>query len=364
MHYKILFFIVSFALILAITSTERVFGYADDEVEILVSVDKPSYKVGDLLTIKGTGAHSYTIFAKIISPSGDQITELKFIPARTGDFLTVWIIPPGLDDGTYTIQIRDVIKQAQTTFNIGTVTQLQNLPQNQDTKVEIPDWIKQLAKFWSDGDISDKEFVSAIEYLIQSRIITSDRLSVVDEDVYSEAQFTEQKQEIKIPIWIRNNAKWFADGTIGSSDFVLGLEYMIEEEIIKSPTIKVAKPNTKPESEPEPGILSVSSGFVNYDNFDWGNISGKIWWEYYVDFDDKGGGFPENGKFVLKISGFIPESNAEAKWDGNKFTGEMEISSVEPYGGTIYITILSFTGDSRGVYLGDGDKLERVIPNV
>ena len=395
MHYKILFSIVSFVLIFAITSTERVFGYADDDVEILVSVEKSSYKVGDLLTIEGTGAHSYTVFAEIISPSGDQITELKLTPKSNGDFLTVWIIPQGLDDGTYTIQVRDTKKQTQTTFNIGTATQLQNLPQNQDTKVEIPDWIKQIAKFWSDGDISDEEFAAAIEYLIQSRIITSDRLSVVDEDVNSEAQLTEQKQEIKIPTWIRNNAKWFADGSIGSSAFALGLEYMVEEEIIKSPKIKVAKPNTAPildqdgddipdasdscPTQPEtlngfedsdgcpdtePGILSVSNGTPFYNNKGWSNIGGTLSWEYDVDFDDKGGGFPENGKFVVEISGFIFKGNEEAIWDGSKFKGEIDINEPRTDGGIIYITIVAVTGDSRGIYLGDGDQLEYVIPNA
>ncbi len=121
-------------LLMSLMPAERVFGYAADEVEIIVSVDKSSYKVGDLLTIKGTGAHSYTIFVDIISPSGDQIADLMFIAASNGDFSTVWIIPSGLDDGTYTIDIRDVKKQTQTTFNIGTVPQLQNLP-HEDLKV-------------------------------------------------------------------------------------------------------------------------------------------------------------------------------------------------------------------------------------
>jgi len=121
-------------LIFSVGLTPQSFGYAADEVEIIVSVDKSSYKVGDLLTIKGTGAHSYTIFVDIISPSGDQIVDLMFIAASNGDFSTVWIIPRGLDDGTYTIDIRDVKKQTQTTFNIGTVPQLQNLP-HEDLKV-------------------------------------------------------------------------------------------------------------------------------------------------------------------------------------------------------------------------------------
>ena len=127
-------------VLIGIIGMQDSFGYADDDVEILVSVDKSSYKAGDLLTIKGTGAHSYTVFATIISPNGDQIVELLFIAATSGDFSTVWIIPRGLDDGTHTIQIKDVKKQAQTTFDVGNITKLQNSSHNQDVKMEIPEF--------------------------------------------------------------------------------------------------------------------------------------------------------------------------------------------------------------------------------
>ena len=97
---------------------------------------------------------------------------------------------------------------------------------NAQSEITVPDWIKNLAKFWSDEDISDKEFVTAIEYLIQSKIITSERLSIVDEiDVNMQGNET----EVKIPNWIRNNAKWFAENIIEDSDFVLGIEYMVED---------------------------------------------------------------------------------------------------------------------------------------
>ena len=36
---------------------------------------------------------------------------------------------------------------------------------------EIPTWIKNTASFWADGQISDGEFVNAIEFLIESGII-------------------------------------------------------------------------------------------------------------------------------------------------------------------------------------------------
>ena len=223
MHYKILFFTVLFALILAIASPEIVFGYADDDVEILVSVDKSSYKVGDLLNIKGTGAHSYTVFAVIISPNGDQIVELMFIAAKSGDFATVWIIPRGLDDGTYIIQIRDVKKQAQTTFDIGNITKLQNSSQNQDVKMEIPDWVRNNAEWWAQGAIGDSDFVSGIQFLIKEGIMQIPETE--------KPETTDDSQEI--PAWIKNNADWWAQGLISDDDFLKGIQYLVEQGIIR-----------------------------------------------------------------------------------------------------------------------------------
>ena len=39
--------------------------------------------------------------------------------------------------------------------------------------------------------------------------------------------------EIKIPVWIKNNAGWWADNLIGDSDFVSGIQYLITEGIMK-----------------------------------------------------------------------------------------------------------------------------------
>ena len=36
---------------------------------------------------------------------------------------------------------------------------------------EIPDWIKNNAGWWSDGAITDKDYISGIKYLIENGII-------------------------------------------------------------------------------------------------------------------------------------------------------------------------------------------------
>lgn len=47
---------------------------------------------------------------------------------------------------------------------------------------------------------------------------------------YSGAMETTQ---YKIPDWIRNNAKWWSEGTISDQDYINGLQYLIKEGILK-----------------------------------------------------------------------------------------------------------------------------------
>ena len=38
-----------------------------------------------------------------------------------------------------------------------------------------------------------------------------------------------------LPAWIKNNAKWWADGQIGDDDFIKGLQYLVEHKILVVP---------------------------------------------------------------------------------------------------------------------------------
>ncbi|MEM3089795.1 MAG: peptidase, partial [Candidatus Nitrosotenuis sp.] len=82
-------------------------------------------------------------------------------------------------------------------------------------------WIKNNAKWWADGSIGDKDFVNGIQYLIQQGVMK----------VPPTQPGTSTSQTI--PSWIKNNAKWWADGSIGDKDFVNGIQYLIQQGIIK-----------------------------------------------------------------------------------------------------------------------------------
>ncbi len=91
------------------------------------------------------------------------------------------------------------------------------------TKPQIPDWIRNNAKWWAQGAISDNDFVSGIQYLIKEEIMQipeTTRLPTVGESN-------------EIPAWIKNNADWWSQGLISDDDFVKGIQYLVEKGIIK-----------------------------------------------------------------------------------------------------------------------------------
>lgn len=100
--------------------------------------------------------------------------------------------------------------------------------------ISIPGWIKTISKWWSDDSIEDAEFISALIYLIENKIV--------------QIPMTENKEntEEEIPKWIKNNAGWWADGTIDDNSFVSGIQYMVEAGLI---TVNINKPAQKSQEE-------------------------------------------------------------------------------------------------------------------
>jgi len=195
-------------------------AYPPDEVDIVVSTGKESYKQRDLLTIMGTGAHSYTVFIDIISPAGETIIELKTIAARNGEFTTPWILPATIENGEYTIQVRDYIKNATTTFYIGTPP-IDSTEPSPELKSKIPEWVKNNAGWWANGQINDSDFLQGIQFLIKEEIM------IIPETTPS------AKSEEGIPEWVKNNAGWWADGSISDNDFISGIKHLVEQGIIR-----------------------------------------------------------------------------------------------------------------------------------
>ncbi|MDH3313451.1 MAG: hypothetical protein OEM28_09955 [Nitrosopumilus sp.] len=91
-----------------------------------------------------------------------------------------------------------------------------------ETHYMIPSWIKNNAGWWADGSIDDSSFLHGIQYLINEGILI----------IPPTAQGSNSNSD-EIPEWIKNNAGWWADGSIDDSSFLHGIQYLIEQGIMK-----------------------------------------------------------------------------------------------------------------------------------
>jgi len=84
----------------------------------------------------------------------------------------------------------------------------------------VPSWVKNNAGWWADGTITESEFIQGIQFLIKDGIIVIPPTTVSADKSQS------------IPDWVKNNAGWWADGTISDQDFVNGIQHLIKTGII------------------------------------------------------------------------------------------------------------------------------------
>jgi len=108
------------------------------------------------------------------------------------------------------------------------------VPNSSAQDAQIPGWIKNVAGWWASGDISENEFLTGIEYLINNNFLGSFG------SVYCNSSFDQTTSSAEmIPSWIKNNAGWWADDKIDDIDFINGLQYLIKHKIIKIDNKKI-----------------------------------------------------------------------------------------------------------------------------
>ncbi|ABK78200.1 secreted periplasmic Zn-dependent protease [Cenarchaeum symbiosum A] len=82
----------------------------------------------------------------------------------------------------------------------------------------IPGWVRDSARWWSGGIISDGEFLDGLEYLA--------RTGVVDVPAGEGLQ--------RVPDWTRDSARWWADGMITDDEFLQSMEFLAGRGLIRT----------------------------------------------------------------------------------------------------------------------------------
>jgi len=170
----------------------------------------------------------------LVNPQGEQFnlvtgdTPEEFVGVKSVEGIATHKITIP-DDGLYTLNLvltgegfsnYDEFLQSSQKFEVGISTSSSFFPTPSQT-VSIPEWVKNNAKWWSEGGIDDNTFATGIEFMIKQGIISVPTTT-------SGAQ----NEDATIPDWVRNNAAWWADGQIDDNTFASGLQFLIKEGII------------------------------------------------------------------------------------------------------------------------------------
>ena len=88
--------------------------------------------------------------------------------------------------------------------------------------VKIPDWVKGTTQFWVNQQMSDKQYIATLTYLIEENII----------HVPYSKQMTDDSASY-IPIWIKTNSQKWIDGAMSNDEFSIGIQWMLERGSIR-----------------------------------------------------------------------------------------------------------------------------------
>jgi len=201
----------------------------DSDTYIIYNKDKPieivdpnGYFSDVDLTVNKVGAVKYEVNFDITFA---KPMEKSDIILRAWDF-GLSSADIAIEDAWEVVEPSDLVKQEETPeTDLLAEEVIETEPSVIESEMgpkKIPVWIKNNAKWWAEGQIRDSDFIAGVEYLIEQEII----------DVLE----TEPSEDVadleEIPEWVKSNAGWWAQGLISDDDFVWGIEFLIEKGII------------------------------------------------------------------------------------------------------------------------------------
>ena len=187
------------------------------ETENPISVDQTAYQTNDIVRVSGQVHDDFwgTDYQILVYNQENQLVDIVI-----GDFddeskYSKNINTKNFDSGKYTLKLIYALpsKVAETEFNFSKV--------NTNNKGSVPTWIKDIGGYWCSNEISDAEFLNAVQYLIEKNVIQVD----------SSANSNSVNQGI--PEWVKNNTCWWSDNQITDIDFLSGIEFLVNKGTIR-----------------------------------------------------------------------------------------------------------------------------------
>ena len=227
-----IFFIITVVSLFAVSAIgQSAFGYGGppennsaNNFTVDITTDKESYAVGESVLFTGS-VNKYDEDRSLritIFDSSKNLIITKKTPVDTyGGFSYTVKLNEKFSDGKYIVksQYGNSKSTVQTSSFMITAGNESSVTSNTS---EIPVWIKNNAGWWADGSIDDDSFVQGIQFLVQEGFMKI--------PVTTQGSGTGSNE---IPVWIKNNAGWWADGSIDDDSFVQGIQFLVQEGFMR-----------------------------------------------------------------------------------------------------------------------------------
>ena len=191
---------------------------------VKINTNQESYGIGESVIFTGS-VNKYDEDRSLritVFDSSKNLIITKKTPVDTYGIFTYTVkLNEKFSDGKYIVKSQyGTSKSTVSTSSFMIV--IGNTPITISDTSEIPVWIKNNAGWWADGSIDDSSFVLGIQFLVQEGFM---KIPTTSQGNGSESN--------EIPVWIKNNAGWWAEGSIDDSSFVLGIQFLVQEGFMK-----------------------------------------------------------------------------------------------------------------------------------
>jgi hypothetical protein len=227
-----LFFIITMVSIFTISAIgQSAFGYGGppannsaNNYAVEITSNQESYALGESVIFTGS-VNKYdedrSLRISVFDSSNNLIITKKTPVDTYGKFSYTVELNEKFSDGKHIVksQYGNSKSTVNTSVLMITAGDTSTMTSNMS---EIPSWIKNNAGWWADGSIDDASFVQGIQFLVQEGFM---KIPVTPQGSGSDSN--------EIPSWIKNNAGWWADGSIDDASFVQGIQFLVQEGFMK-----------------------------------------------------------------------------------------------------------------------------------
>jgi hypothetical protein len=97
--------------------------------------------------------------------------------------------------------------------------------EGEEDRSKIPQWVKNSVKWWAEDKINEMDFILGIQDLIRKGILNPPTLENQTVDEYEE----NKPLSVKIPKYVKQTSLWWTEDKISDQEFVDSMQYLIKK---------------------------------------------------------------------------------------------------------------------------------------